>query len=418
MLKKDLSILLGIFLGGAALVAVLIIAKPTPAPEVAAEEPANVKVEVVEARPQSVRLSVITQGTVTPKREIDLVAQVSGKVVSVEPNFEDGGFFSTAQALIQIDDSDYRSALLSAKARVADAEYRLAEEQGMGRQAAREWRDLGNKNANDLFMRKPQLAAAQANLASAKGQLETAGMNLQRTRITVPFDGRVKQTFVDLGQYVSVGSRLATVYDSTVVEVRLPLTEKQAALVDLPLLPKEQRDGARLPKVVIRGSVAGAEHEWHGVLARTDAFVDANSRLYYGVVEVENPFASRLEGDRIQAPLLPGLFVEAEIEGKQLANVIELPRSALYQRSKLLLVDSENAIAEQHVEVLQRSETHVWVRADVADKALVSLEKQSLTPVGTVVDPLISVNEGATPVAMEVRSPSSPTTIPEESTEE
>src|SRR5690606_21005202 len=158
---------------------------------------------------------------------------VSGQIVSVEPAFADGGFFSRSEALIQIDDRDYQVALLNSKARLAEAERLLAEEEGRSLQAKREWRDLGNQTANDLFLRKPQLAAARAQVASARADVEMAELNLERTRIRVPFDGRVKEIFADLGQFVSVGTRLATVYDSTVVEVRVPLTEKQAVLLDL-----------------------------------------------------------------------------------------------------------------------------------------------------------------------------------------
>ncbi|WP_341939510.1 efflux RND transporter periplasmic adaptor subunit [Marinimicrobium sp. C2-29] len=374
---------------GIAAMALLVIAQPKPVPRAVEEEPARIQVTVVPAKHQVLHLAVEAQGTVRPKREIDLVAQVSGQVVEVDPAFVDGGFFDAGQPLLRIDEREYRAALSSARARVADAEQRLAEERGRSLQAEREWRDLGNQSANDLFLRKPQMASAQANLESARGDLEVAELNLERTRISVPFKGRVRQTRANLGQYVTAGTPLATVYDSTLVEVRLPLTESQATLIDLPLTPGATE---RVP-VTITGSVAGEPHQWQGVLARTDAFVDPDSRLYYAVVEVADPFsvdsvdqASGKQG----APLLPGLFVSAEIQGKRLDGVLKLPRAALFERDKLLTLDEENNIAQHKVQVLRRSETHVWIKADIPEDTLISLDKHSLTPAGTSVEPRFS----------------------------
>lgn len=391
---KKLLMPVGITAMGILAMSVLVIAKPKPEPRPLAEEPALIKVAVTQVKPQSMRLSVNAQGTVAPKREIDLVAQVAGVVTQVEPAFISGGFFDAAQALLQIDDRDYQVALLRAKAQVAEAQQRLAEERGLSRQAKREWRDLGNKEANDLFMREPQLAAAQANLASAEGAQAMAELNLERTKVAVPFTGRVKQSYVDLGQYVTGGTRLATVYDTSVVEVRLPLTEKQAALIDLPLLPKAPGSAANSIPVIIKGNVAGKLHQWQGVLTRTDAFIDAGSRMYHAIVEVADPFAIRSADGAASAPLLPGLFVEAEIEGKRIDDVLRLPRMALFGRDKLIVVGGDNVVAEQKVRVLRRSEAEVWVQASMGDDALISLEKQSLTPVGITVEPILESGSG------------------------
>lgn len=377
---------------GIAAMALLVIAQPKPVPRAVEEESARIQVTVVPAKHQVLHLAVEAQGTVRPKREIDLVAQVSGQVVEVDPAFVDGGFFDADQPLLRIDEREYRAALSSARSRVADAEQRLAEERGRSLQAEREWRDLGNQSANDLFLRKPQMASAQANLESARGDLEVAELNLERTRIRVPFKGRVRQTRANLGQYVTAGTPLATVYDSTLVEVRLPLTESQATLIDLPLTPGATE---RVP-VTITGSVAGEPHQWQGVLARTDAFVDPDSRLYYAVVEVADPFSIgsidsvEQASDDPGAPLLPGLFVSAEIQGKRLEGVLKLPRAALFERDRLLTLDEENSIAQHTVQVLRRSETHVWIKADIAEDTLISLDKHSLTPAGTSVEPRFS----------------------------
>ncbi|WP_075184618.1 efflux RND transporter periplasmic adaptor subunit [Teredinibacter haidensis] len=188
-MNKKYFLPLTIVMAGLLVIVALFALKPKPTPKPTDDKPVYVKVAVTPVKKQRMRLSVTSQGTVTPIREINLIAQVTGQIVKVEEAFDNGGFFDASQVLIHIDDSEYQAALLSAKARVAEAKYRLAEELGLSRQAKREWRDLGNSNANDLFMRKPQLAAARANLESAGGALEVAKLNLDRTKITVPFKG-------------------------------------------------------------------------------------------------------------------------------------------------------------------------------------------------------------------------------------
>ncbi|VUD52309.1 Multidrug resistance protein MexA [Thalassocella blandensis] len=386
-----------ILIPGIALVFAIATLKPSPTPDTSKlEQEAKPRVAVAHISPETVKLNTHSQGTVSPRREIDLVAQVAGQIIEVDSNFVAGGFFQQGSTLVQIDPRDYESALINAKAQVAEAQQRLAEEKGRARQAKREWRDLGNDDANALFLRKPQLAAAQAALASAQAHEQQAQLHLQRTRIMVPFTGRVAETLVDLGQYVSPGSKIARVYDAAVAEVRLPLNNRQAALVDLPIISPQHLDEA--PKVSLRGNIAGKQFEWQGVITRTEASIDTRSRMYYAIAEVENPF--NYGEERHPAPLMMGLFVEAEIEGQQLDNVLVLPRSALFKRNKIYSLDADNKAVLQTVDVLQTSEEHAWVRANLEANTPLVINKLSLLTPGTEVEPVES--EKTTPDAAPV----------------
>jgi len=405
------AVLIGV--PGIIVIALIFTQKPTPSLDFKEDtETPLVQVAVKTAQPETASLSVTTQGTVTPKREIDLVAQVSGQVQSVEQSFVNGGFFKTGQLLIQIEDRDYRATYLSAKARKAEAEQRLAEERGQARRAKSEWRDLGNREANQLFLRKPQLAAAEASLDSAIAELAGAELNLERTQIRVPFDGRVRTTHVNLGQYVSPGTRIATVYDTSVAEIRLPLSDRQAALVELPLgYAAASEDEA--PSVTIKGIIAGQARQWQGYIRRTDASVDLNSRMYFAVAEVDNPFSlsTPASGSTAQDntntndyPLVVGLFVEAEIEGKVLNNVIGLPRESVFKRDKIYILDEDNQVEQKQVNVLHKTKSKVWISADMPSETMIVIEKHGLLAPGTKVEPIgdippaaITVSEQATP---------------------
>ena len=374
------------------LVAVVVVAtiKPAPVPLPQAEQKLP-EVQVVIAEPSTQRVAVHSQGTVAPRREIDLVAQVGGRVTSVNAGFVDGGFFTVGESLIQIDDRDYSFAHTRATAKVSNAEQLLSTERGRVRQAQREWRDLGNAESNALFLRKPQLAAAEASLVSAQADLNKALLDLERTRITVPFTGRIREIFVDLGQYLAPGTRIATVYDTASAEIRLPLSDRQAALVDLPLgFNASQEDQG--PAVKIKGVIGGQSYFWQGHIARTDASIDTRSRMYYAVAEVNNPFIAATDVSRA-VPLIVGLFVEAKIDGRELDDVIILPRDAVFKRDKIYRLEKnvagEKEVVAEQVEVIFKTTEQIWIRADIAAGTEIVVGKQSYIAPGVVVSSII-----------------------------
>jgi len=335
----------------------IVTGKPDPESKPVVQPPPP-QVQVMPATPETVTLTAVSQGTVQPRREINVVAQVGGIVVSAAPEFADGGFFDANTVLVKLEDADYRIAVIRAEAQVADAEQLVAQEKGRARQAAREWRDLGNQEANDLFLRKPQLAAAEAALAAARGELEQARLNLARTAISVPFNGRVRETLVNVGQFVTPGTLLAQVYDTDVVEIRVPLTDRQVALLDLPL--NYQRGDAAGAAVSLRARFSDREWVWTGEVVRTDASIDVDSRVVFAVVEVADPFASDSPNGR--PPLAIGLFVEAEIQGRTLDNVSVLPRSALRNDGSVLLVNEQSRLVGRPVRVLKTEPRQIWVQ--------------------------------------------------------
>ncbi len=311
-----------------------------------------------------------------------MVQSYSVCVCWVAPGMDDGAFFKAGAALIRIDKRDYEAALRAAAARVASAQRILAEEEGRARQAKREWRDLGSDSANELFLREPQLTAARSEVDAARAELEIARVNVERTTIAAPFDGRISKLNVDIGQYVTVGTPLADIYDTGAAEVRIPLTDNQLATLQLPL----GRASAGGPAVTIFATVAGRQHEWRGTITRTDASVDTQSRMYYAIAEVSDPFGT--EEKAAAVPLMPGLFVTAEIEGRQLHDVLVLPREALVRRHLLYVLDDENRVRFEEVDVLAKSETQVWLRTEIPDGTPIVLTKHALLPAGTEVTPV------------------------------
>ena len=355
----------------------LIMSRPKPQPQLLIEPPAP-KVQAIIAEPGQQQIVVHAQGTVQPKREIAMAAQVSGQVVSVSENFVDGGFFKQGDSLLQLDSRDYQIEAVRAKSRIAEAEQLLAMEKGRALQAKREWRDLGNKAGNALFLREPQLKAAQAALEAAKADLDKANINLERTEIVAPFDGRIRDIQVNVGQYLSAGMKVAQVFSSDTTQIRLPLTASQTGLLSLPLTPHQ---GNQLP-VKLSAMFSGERYQWQGVISRTDASIDTRSRVMYGIVEVDKPFESN-------PPLVIGLFVNAEILGRTFDGVIVVPRMALYEKDKLLVVGDDNKLRIQLVRVLQdRGEMAFVTGVEAGDIILV--DRPGYVVEGMKISPVIS----------------------------
>jgi RND family efflux transporter MFP subunit len=313
-------------------------------------------VDVLIVVPAPLTVTVLSQGTVAPKREIDLVSQVAGRVVAVATQYANGGFFNADEKLLQIEPEDYEFSVTRAKAQVAKAQEQVALEQGRSRQAKREWRELGDNTANALFLRQPQLNSAEAALESAQADLKKAKLDLGRTAISAPFPGRIRQIYADLGQYVNPGARIAKVYSTNVVEVRLPLSDRQASLIELPT-NYQNNQKANFPSVILRNSVGEQTYEWQGTIVRTDASIDIESRMTYAVAEVQNPF--KADSSVKRPPLNIGLFVQAEISGKTITNAITIPKDAVYKGDQILVLNELDQVDYQTISVVQTGTNNV-----------------------------------------------------------
>ncbi|MEC8112531.1 MAG: efflux RND transporter periplasmic adaptor subunit [Pseudomonadota bacterium] len=342
-------------------------------------EPRRPLVDVVTAVPASHSITVRTQGTVEPLRRVGLVAQVSGKVESVSELFLDGRFFEAGDILLQLEQADYEFAIARARAQEAAAAQRVAEERGRNLQAQREWRDLGTSEANDLFLRKPQLRAAEASLAAAQADVAAAELALERTTVRAPFDGRLEKKSVDLGQFVAPGTVLAQIYATDRVEVHLPISDSQLALLELPLF--ETAVGT-YPEVVLSTRFGGERWQWQGRIARVEASIDRDSRVTFAIAEVSSPFVG--DGSE-RPPLTPGLFVEARIAGKPIQQSVELPATALRGDNTVLLVNDDSRLERLPVELLRRERDRVWVRGIEAGRGVVA-EQSSLLAAGAAIE--------------------------------
>ncbi|MFW5661347.1 MAG: efflux RND transporter periplasmic adaptor subunit [Oceanicaulis sp.] len=352
---------IAVIAGFAALFAVLGATRPQP--ERAEQTVRPVSVFVAEAAPRSVQLAVNTQGEVAPLIEIDLTAQVAGRIDYVDPSFVEGGFFEAGQTLIRVEDADYRLAVTRAEALVAQRRQQLVREQAETDLAREEWESLGDGEASALTLREPQLADARAQLAAAEASLAEARLNLSRTRISAPFEGRVRAKQVDLGQYVGPGARLGRVFSTKTVEIALPLSDDELSLLNIPVAFQASADTPG-PDAALSAVIGGRQRSWTGELVRTASVVDPQTRTLGAIVQVQDPYGAAAEA--AGAPLAVGLFVNAEIVGRTIENAYVLPRSALRGADAMYVAEPGGALSIRQVEVIESTPERVVVASGVS----------------------------------------------------
>lgn len=360
-MKKYLKIAapLLVLLAGIFVVQALVATKPPP--EKKEDTLRLVSLYVDDVKSESVLLHVETQGEVRPKTEIDLVPQVAGRVVYVADEFAEGAEFVPDTTLIKIDDTDYKFAVVRAEAQVAAAKTILERELANAEIKRDEWKvKKNNKTPTPFALNEPQVEEARAMIRSAEAELAEARLNLARTNIKVPFNGRVREKDVGLGQYVIPGAPLGRVFSTDTIEIRLPLTDTQLFELGLPMGFVAQGDDA--PAVTLKANVGQREYTWQGHIVRTQAAVDQETRLIYAFAEVDNPYG---ESAGSSMPLAVGLFVTAEIEGSEAQTAYTIPRMALRKDDEVYVINDEERLEIRKVDVLSTSEERVVLAGGV-----------------------------------------------------
>ncbi len=307
-------------------------------------EPVAPTVRVRDVLPESIQLSVHSQGTVAPNQVTALFPEVAGRVVWISPALVNGGYFEKDAVLLRLDDEDYRTALQRARAALARAEaehdHARYEHQRM---RSLEQRQLASRSQMEKTLKESRVK--EAALEDARASFDQARRDLERTQVRAPFTGLVKSEAVDIGQLVGRNLSVATLYASDQVEVRLPIADRQLAFLNVPLGQRGALPEDAQPQVTLSAEFAGRTLQWSGRIVRTEAQIDTASRMVNVVARVNS-------GDHAEPPAV-GLFVDAEIEGLTVDGIVVLPRAALRNGNRVLVVDGEDRLQFRDVEPLR-----------------------------------------------------------------
>ena len=377
--RKGLLVAAAILAGSVGLAAFLVSLAPEPERR---EPPPQIPfAQTGQATAGDGAIPVHGAGTVRPSAEVDIIPQVGGKVVWIDPGFQSGGRVAAGQTLFRIEEEDYlyrvreaeaeleakRVELLKAreKAEVARTEYA----QFSGRLADG---DAAERQANPLTLREPQLKAAEAAFDREEARVAEAKLALSRTRVRAPFDGYVRDEAVDLGQFLAAEQAVGRLFAADAAEVVVPLSDANAALIpglwELQAGNAERRVPAR-----VTARYGEDRHAWDGYVDRAEASLDAQTRTIDVIVRVPQPFARRAAEDAVAdaPPLLIGKFVEVAIEGSAPEAYWRIPRAALRPGNEVWAVGGDGAVRIVPVRILQRADDEAYVVGPLENGELV-----------------------------------------------
>ena len=323
--------------------------RPKPAPK-------PVRTRVAELQRGDYETVIRTQGVVRPHNEVTLTAQVSGRITRILPGFEDGAFFEDGEVLLELDASDFETAVIRAEASLARARMLHAQEKTRADQARLNWEDLGyEEEPNELVLRMPQLREAEANVRSADAQLEQARRDLERARVRSPFSGRVRERRVGLGQTIGGTTPLGTVFAIDFAEVRLPISGQDIGFLALPEDPDDPSLSIRLRDALH----PEGETYWDASIVRTEGVLDRSSLELFVIARIEDPFGRRTG----HVPLRIGQPVIGLVPGRTLEDVVVIPRTAVRKLENVYLVHKRDmTIHRKTIAPIFADEDHLVVR--------------------------------------------------------
>ncbi len=356
-------------------------------------------VEVFAARAEKVQMVIEAYGTVKPREELLLVAEVRGQIVATDPAFDEGNFVSRGTRLIQIDPRTYELEVQRRNVQItqAQAEIKRLEQEVLNLQAriniARsdvtlakneyfrlkklidrkviaqstldktEQQYLASQERlqaleNQLALTGPQKEQLLAQRDMARVMFKTAKLDLERSGIVAPFDGWVLAKTIEVGQHVTIGQSMGRIYSTGEldIEVRIPVK-------DFKWLPAELNGDVRIEADIIFEN-QGVRMSWHGHVSRVKAQMDDKTRTLPVIIEVDATSHSAENGNVLR--LRPGMFVTAKIKGKEVGQAFVLPRHVIYPGDMVYTVEGDR-LKIKSVDVLRLFKDSVIVSQGLSD---------------------------------------------------
>jgi len=330
-------------------------------------------VEVAELVKTNRQVIVSGTGSAQSRYEVGITPQVKGRVSEISPQMVVGGVFREGELLFAVEEVDYQLAIALAQSSLAQAELELLRNENLADLARKEWHALNTDSVvepNPLVVYEPQLKSARAQRDAALANVEQAELNLQRTRVFAPFNCYVRSEQLEIGQFLNVGSPVATVVGTDQIEIVVPLPLDELIWLQVPRKGSQQKGS--LAKVELQSG--GQTFQWQGAITRALGEIDPRNRMARVVVTVEEPFSPDTGDAKLLKNLLPGMFVEVHLQGEELADVIAVPRGALHDNDTLWIVDDGNRLHIRAVDILRRERDEVLIRSglDASEKIVLT----------------------------------------------
>ena len=297
-----------------------------------------VYVSVAKLKSQDHFVEVRGTGSVVLRNSIDLVLQLSGRVVWVSETFRKGGSFEAGQNLLRIDPRDFELAVAQAEADLLAAESNYLLVKAESEAAIANYAILhGEKDVPPLVAKTPQVEQAKAQIAAASAREQIALLDLMRTDFSLPFDGRVVDSQAEVGQFLNQGQKFGEVFDVASIEALVPISPRDLLSLQ--------------PAIGRRASLSLGDFQLQATIARVSPTLDERTRFAQIYLALENA-----------TDVYPGSFFNVVVEGPRLENTILLPEAA-EQINESVWVVSDNKLKRSQPRFINRQTSGVIVES-------------------------------------------------------
>ncbi|HFC6897934.1 TPA: multidrug efflux RND transporter periplasmic adaptor subunit MtrC [Neisseria meningitidis] len=331
------------------------------------EAPAPV-VGVVTVHPQTVALTVELPGRLESLRTADVRAQVGG--IIQKRLFQEGSYVRAGQPLYQIDSSTYEASLESARAQLATAQATLAKaDADLARYKPLVSADAISKQEYDAAVTAKR--SAEAGVKAAQAAIKSAGINLNRSRITAPISGFIGQSKVSEGTLLNAGDTtvLATIRQTNPMYVNVTQSASEVM---------------KLRQQVAEGKLLAAD----GAIAVGIKFDDGTVYPEKGRLLFADPTVNESTGQitlRAAVPndqniLMPGLYVRVLMDQVAADNAFVVPQQAVTRGAKdtVMIVNAQGGMEPREVTVAQQQGANWIVTSGLKDGDKVVVEGISI----------------------------------------
>jgi len=304
-------------------------------------------------------------GHVEAADDIALSPRVDGRIISIHPRFVPGGVVDAGQPLVTLDDADFQNALRRMKSDLMQVEAELAIERGRQDVARQEFALLGQEISEDnraLVLREPQIDSIKARIASAQAAVDQAQLDLDRTRITSPFDAQIITRHVNVGSQVTSNTTLARLVGTEVYWVMATVPLGQLRWLDFPDNGEPGSDVTlRMP------NVWGPDAKRTGQLLRRIGNVDEQTRLARVLIEVRDPL-----GRESDAPsLVLGTLLDVLIDTRPLSGVVRVDRNLLRSDDAVWVMTQDDTLDIRKPTIVFKDANYAYVNDGLSDGAKV-----------------------------------------------
>ncbi len=369
------------------------------------------QVRVIDVKATDLLPRTRAYGSVQPARTWQAVPQVKGKIRWLHPNLKKGGRIAKDDIIVEIDPAEYQLSMAQAEANIQNIREQI-KKLGITEANNRSLLKIEQKNlklrkkelvrqknlllnklvAQSVYEKEQQTYFTQqykvqlientlksissdrkllkTQMKQSELQLQSAKLQLSYTRINSPFDGVVAKSKVEQWQYIQPGQVIAEIEVIDVVEIEAQLNDGKHLFYALGERsnqyrhnPNSKNMGQRLGISAVVRSESSGNTEWKGVLLRTTANIDPQTRTPSVVIQVTNdqPTATT-EGPPF---LIKGMYCEVELTGELRNGLIAVPNSSVHGNNTLYILNGESRLEKRRVEIWFSQENLTIVKSGI-----------------------------------------------------